>query len=425
MASRASIGYRGCRLLARALLRAFYGRIDIEGLHRVPGEGGLIVAANHHNSLVDAMLLLAFLPRRLHVLANAPLFRHPIVGPLLRAAGALPVHRREEAGEDPERNAQLFSATTAILGAGGAVLIFPEGRTRPEPRLLDLRTGAARILLAAAGHTARVTLLPVGLVFEEAGTFRRGRALIHVGEPVATMGLPSASGSPSTAARALTSRLATALRGLIVEADDRRALDFASRVDALLRGERAPEPAPSKLRRLRAIVAAHRELARRDAAGTKALALRLERATANPATARSSPGVARRALSSLGTVAGLPLALSGALLHGAPYLLTRRIVGWIPHTEEEDATDKIVAGLFVYPLCWVLETWAALRQGGALCAGILIVVLACSVRPSLAACARVRGLAAALRGRLHPARALDGAGMARDLEGFARVTEER
>ncbi|MGH7300879.1 MAG: 1-acyl-sn-glycerol-3-phosphate acyltransferase, partial [Candidatus Rokuibacteriota bacterium] len=44
------------------------------GAERIPVAGPLIVAANHHNALVDAVLLLAVIPRRLVPVAKAPLF---------------------------------------------------------------------------------------------------------------------------------------------------------------------------------------------------------------------------------------------------------------------------------------------------------------------------------------------------------------
>ena len=116
--------------------------------------------------------------------AKAPLFRHPLIGPFLRLMGALPVHRRQEGGTDPARNRAMFSAATAHLGAGQAVLIFPEGVSHPDPALMPLRTGAARMLLeadAAAGGNRGVALVPVGLVFHEPGTFRAGRALLLLG----------------------------------------------------------------------------------------------------------------------------------------------------------------------------------------------------------------------------------------------------
>src|ERR1044071_6897042 len=53
------------RGVLRLLLAVFYRRIEVVGVERIPASGGLIVAANHHNSIVDAMILLAVMPRRL------------------------------------------------------------------------------------------------------------------------------------------------------------------------------------------------------------------------------------------------------------------------------------------------------------------------------------------------------------------------
>jgi len=178
-----AMGYRLVRGFIRLLLWLFYRRVDVVGAERIPSSGPLIIAANHHNSLVDPMLIMATFPRRLTVLANAPLFRHPLVGPFLRAVGGLPVNRRKEAGDDPRKNEAMFATAIAHLRAGGAILIFPEGRTQPVPTLLPLRTGVARLLLGteAAGGRHGVTLLPVGLVFRMPGTFRVASALIAVG----------------------------------------------------------------------------------------------------------------------------------------------------------------------------------------------------------------------------------------------------
>src|SRR5207244_5671657 len=50
--------------------------------------------------------------------------------------GAVPVHRRAEAGDDPRKNEEMFAAAIEALCAGGVILIFPEGRTQPQPILL-------------------------------------------------------------------------------------------------------------------------------------------------------------------------------------------------------------------------------------------------------------------------------------------------
>ena len=70
--------YRLIRALARLLLAIFYRRIDVIGAPHVPPTGPLIVAANHHNALVDGALLVAHFPRRLVPVAKAPLFSMPL-----------------------------------------------------------------------------------------------------------------------------------------------------------------------------------------------------------------------------------------------------------------------------------------------------------------------------------------------------------
>src|SRR5437879_12627940 len=113
-----AIGYGLVRTLARWVLGVFYRRIEVVGIEQLPESGPLIVAANHQNALVDPMLLLGLVPRRMVPVAKAPLFRHPIIGPFPRLVGALPVHRRPEGGGARARNRAMFSAATAHLGAG-------------------------------------------------------------------------------------------------------------------------------------------------------------------------------------------------------------------------------------------------------------------------------------------------------------------
>src|SRR4030095_12409946 len=112
------MGYGLVRALVRGVLALFYRRIDVVGLEHIPEVGPLIIAANHQNALVDPMLLLALLPRRMVAVAKAPLFRHPIIGPFLLLLGALPVHRRQDGNADPGRNLTVVSGGPAPLAAG-------------------------------------------------------------------------------------------------------------------------------------------------------------------------------------------------------------------------------------------------------------------------------------------------------------------
>jgi 1-acyl-sn-glycerol-3-phosphate acyltransferase len=141
-----------CAILKLAL-RIFFRHIEVAGLERVPATGPVIFALNHPNGLVDPVFILCLAPRRVSFLAKSPLFRMPVIGYLVRALEAIPVYRRQDAGEDVSRNRETFEKCRALLKSGGTIAICPEGVSHNEPRLLPLKTGAARIALAAASSS--------------------------------------------------------------------------------------------------------------------------------------------------------------------------------------------------------------------------------------------------------------------------------
>ena len=379
--------YRLVRALTRLLLWLFYGRVDVAGRERIPAAGGVVVAANHHNSVVDAMLIVAVFPRPVTVLANAPLFRHPLIGPFLRMMGAVPVQRRAEAGDDPRKNDAMFASAIGALRGGGAVLIFPEGRTQPQPVLLPLRTGAARMVLGAAndpGEGRPVTLLPVGIVFHDPGTFRSGSVQVMIGAPVPVADAVEAHRThPEDAVRLLTARLGEGIRARIVEAEDRYTLDLLAVLERAWWEEEArahpgaaavPDDEQSLSWKQRVMNGA-RALAGRDPQRVADLRHRVElyrshldalgiaaERLGRPYTAR---GVVTYVLTNLSwLVLGLPLALWGFVSHALPYVATGWVVKRLGRTAEEDATDKIAVGLVLYPLAWGGEGWLVGRMGG-------------------------------------------------------------
>ncbi len=393
-------GYRVIRALARFLLWLFYRRIVVVGRERIPERGGVIITPNHHNSLVDAMLIVATIPRPITVLAKAPLFRHPLIGPPLRMLGAVPVHRRAEAGDDPRKNDEMFASAIEVLRAGGAILIFPEGTTQPQPILMPLRTGAARLALGAEramGGAGRVTLLPVGMVFHDPGTFRSASVQITIGRPLVTADLAAAHRDhPDELVRAITARLTESIGDRIVEAQDQYTLDLlvvlerAWSEEAARRGE--PEPPPGSageyaLAWKQRVMRAASFLAAHEPHRVAALRHRIEvyrghldevgisgEQLGRPYTARLVSSYV--ATNVLWLALGLPLAVWGIVSHAAPYWLTGRIAKWLGQTAEEEATDKIAVGVVIHPLLWALEGWLVwwLAGPGALVLFVVLIV---------------------------------------------------
>jgi hypothetical protein len=178
--------------------------------------------------------------------------------------------------------------------------------------------------------------------------------------------------------RALTERLAEAIRAQIVEAEDHHALELLATLERAWRHERGEVgrvDAQTSLAWRRDVMRAARALAERAPGRVAAFRLNLERYAARLRESGLSDGqlgqqytarmVTRYALSNaLNLAVMLPLALAGMLAHALPYALTDFLARRLMDTAEEEATDKMAAGLVLYPLCWAVESWLIWRSGG-------------------------------------------------------------
>ena len=136
---------RGYRLLLRTvrfLLHVLTRRTQVGDL---PAHGAVIVVGNHL-SVADAFVLTAAVARRrrrIRMLGTAGLFRAPVLGPLLRAVGYVPVDRRSA---DP---AAALAPALAALQDGQCVGLYPEGAITRHPDHWPARgkTGVVRLAL--------------------------------------------------------------------------------------------------------------------------------------------------------------------------------------------------------------------------------------------------------------------------------------
>ncbi len=179
--------YPSLRLVARFWLWFLFKRVHVRHLERVPVTGPVLLCINHPNNLIDSLLVGAVLPRKVHYLATAALFRNPLMRRFLLAAGAIPVYRKQDSpdGQSPNhRNDDIFASCHAAFDQGRVIAIYPEGTTHAEARVQRIKTGAARIALAyEARHPGALTVIPVGLSFEARKSFK-ARVLVSFGEPV-------------------------------------------------------------------------------------------------------------------------------------------------------------------------------------------------------------------------------------------------
>src|SRR5262245_34732388 len=198
----------------RGITRLYFRRIERVGEPPGPDTRGRVFVSNHHNALIDPVLVLTDAECEISPIAKSTLWKIPGLKWLLDGAGAVPLHRRkDDPSKDAASNDAVFAKIASHLAGGGNVLIFPEGTSHSEPHLAPLRTGAARMLLAADAHGAPLTYQAVALEFDEKEQFR-SRCLVLWG-PVRR--LSDATGSYEDRVRAITAQMDADLGDLLVE----------------------------------------------------------------------------------------------------------------------------------------------------------------------------------------------------------------
>jgi glycerol-3-phosphate O-acyltransferase/dihydroxyacetone phosphate acyltransferase len=348
--------------LLRLILNIFFRRIENVGSEKVPG-APVIFAVNHPNGLIDPLFLLCFTPRPISFLAKAPLFRMPLIGWFARGLDSIPVYRTQD-NFSTARNRETFAAARALLVRGGAIAIFPEGTTHSEPRLKELKTGAARIALGcSAAECPDIFIVPTAIFYTAKQSFRSD-ALVYFGDAIEVAPVPvDESGEPPRdAVEALTARIESALAALTLQADSREALDLIGRAERVMSLGRAGLSEQLELRKR--FIAGYTRLRERNPARLAQLQSRFERFVAEMGSANLEPETlpAPTISGSVRTLATLlitlPLAMIGAVVHYPIYRLIRFLATRLTKEEELIATAKTVGGMALYPLTYM--AWGAL-----------------------------------------------------------------
>jgi glycerol-3-phosphate O-acyltransferase/dihydroxyacetone phosphate acyltransferase len=330
--------------------KIFFRRIEIAGVERVPAGAPVIFAVNHPNALIDPLFLLCFAPRKVSFLAKAPLFHLPVIGWLARAFDSIPVYRRQD-NYSTSMNRQTFAQARAVLEGGGAIAIFPEGTTHSDPRLRELKTGAARIALSAS---MRVSIVPTGLYYTAKQTFRSA-ALVYFGLPIVVEPEPvdAAGEARPESVAALTAGIEKALSEVTLQADSHVALELIARAERLFSANDDIDLA-HELELRKQFTTGYAYLRERDPARLTRLESQIRQIDADQLGTAQPIGAGHAWLLLL-----LPVGVVGAILHWPVYRLIGFLATHVARAEDEMvATIKTVAGLLLYPLLWVVAAAA-------------------------------------------------------------------
>jgi 1-acyl-sn-glycerol-3-phosphate acyltransferase len=166
------------RVWAAGLLAASGVRLTVVGAAGLAPEASYVYLANHQ-SLFDIPALLRAIPGRFRFVAKQSLFRIPVFGWALAAAGFVSVDRGDRTAAR-----QSFAAAEQWLRDGESILVFPEGTRSSHGTLLPFKRGGFLLALRTG-----LPIVPVGI----RGTLEvqpRGRRSIQPGDIEVRFGSP-------------------------------------------------------------------------------------------------------------------------------------------------------------------------------------------------------------------------------------------
>ncbi len=174
------------RILVRLGLKIFCRTIRVNRPELLQTKGPLVLACNHPNAFLDAIILGSLFRQPVHFIARGDAFQNPVARRLLRVVKSIPVYRLSEGKEFLGRNEASFEKCRQILSTGGIVLIFAEGFCINQWVLRPMKKGGARIALAAMneeGMNSRMRVLPVSLNYNSFTNLGK-TLLIHFGDVI-------------------------------------------------------------------------------------------------------------------------------------------------------------------------------------------------------------------------------------------------
>lgn len=167
-------------------LRHSYRKVEVRGKENIPQDGAIMIAPNHCNTLMDALVILRAFNDQTVFGARADIFNKPLIARIMYFLRILPMVRQRDGLRNVLKNHETQETIVETLEHGVRFCMYPEGRHRPAHSLQSLGKGTFRAVLAANakfGDKMPVYIIPTGIEYGDYFRFR-STSLITFGKPI-------------------------------------------------------------------------------------------------------------------------------------------------------------------------------------------------------------------------------------------------
>lgn len=163
-----------------------YRKIEVTGKENIPTDGAVIIAPNHCNTLMDALVILQAFKDESVFGARADIFNKPFIAKIMTFVRILPMVRQRDGLRNVLKNNETQEIIVDTLENKDRFCMYPEGRHRPAHSLQTLGKGTFRAALAANskfGDKMPVYIVPTGIEYGDYFRYR-STCLITFGEAI-------------------------------------------------------------------------------------------------------------------------------------------------------------------------------------------------------------------------------------------------
>ena len=356
--------YQFLKILVKTVYRIFFSHTTLIKAERLKFDHPAIVVSNHPNTLLDPLNVASRVKKVVFFLANAGLFKHPILGRILNTFYCIPIERPQDVGGRRIKNDDNFARCDAFLKGGGCLYIAPEGTSDPERKIRRIKTGTARIALSAeskSDFSLNLAIIPVGLTYSAFTDFR-SEVLVNVGAPIPLADYQEDyAREPKETVRQITAKIEESLQQLTLHTTDHAQEQLLYRLEIIQTNE-APTDKVKSFHRLQAtlqnIQALPQEQQKELEVTAETYFQQLADWNINDQATKGRPS------SPLKFLLGFPFFLYGwlnnYLAFSIPAWLAKKLNLFIGYT----STVKILGGLLTIPIFYTLQTYLVYRMGG-------------------------------------------------------------